>query len=68
MDKDGKILAHGSNAAQAPFNSLAVGTYNSTAKAATTGMTAYMTYAYQPVGGGKAVHYNFRGQARIRTN
>ncbi len=54
-DANGAFIANGSNAAQAPFNSLAVGTNNSTAKAATTGMTAQMTYTYQPKGGGQAV-------------
>lgn len=51
----GDIIAHGSNAGQAPLNSLGVGTDNTKAKTATADMTAFMTYTYQPVGGGQTV-------------
>lgn len=49
----GTFIATGSNAAQAPLNSLAVGTDNSNAKAAPNFMKAYMTYTYQPKKKGK---------------
>lgn len=45
-DVNGNFIAHGSNAGYAPYNSLAVGTDNSTAKAAASGMTAQMSYSY----------------------
>lgn len=54
-DATGAVIAHGSNAGQAPLNSLAVGTYNSTAKQVAAGMMAYMTYTYQPAGGGQSI-------------
>jgi len=54
-DASGAFIACGSNAAQKPFNSLAVGTVNSTARRAPAGMTAYMTYTYLPLGGGQPV-------------